>query len=137
MPALNALYRKYRDRVEFLTVYIQEAHPSDGWQVVSNVKQNVIVASPRSQAERGAVAHTCVRRLGLELPAVMDTLDDATDTAYTAWPDRYFLVDRDGRLAHISKPGPFGFDTLETERAVDALLARDPVPAPQMLVKAP
>ena len=33
MPALNALYAQYRDRVAFPVVYIQEAHPIDAWQV--------------------------------------------------------------------------------------------------------
>ena len=43
MPALNKLYREYRDRAAFYVVYIQEAHPIDAWQVEDNVKDDVLV----------------------------------------------------------------------------------------------
>ena len=45
MPALNKLYREYRDRAAFYVVYIQEAHPIDAWQVADNLKDDVLVAS--------------------------------------------------------------------------------------------
>ena len=43
MGALNDLYEKYRDRVEFFVVYIREAHPTDGWQVPANVRAGILV----------------------------------------------------------------------------------------------
>ena len=46
MPALNKLYDSYRDRAAFYIVYIQEAHPTDVWQMESNVKDGVLFASP-------------------------------------------------------------------------------------------
>ena len=48
MPALNKLYREYRDRAAFYVVYIQEAHPIDAWQVSDNLKDDVLVASTDS-----------------------------------------------------------------------------------------
>ena len=42
MPALNRLYRDYRDRVAFHVVYIEEAHPIDAWQLEDNVKDGVL-----------------------------------------------------------------------------------------------
>jgi hypothetical protein len=50
-----------------------------------------------------------VRKLGIELPALIDNFDNSTEVAYTAWPDRLYLIGRDGRIAYKSKPGPFGF----------------------------
>ena len=50
-----------------------------------------------------------VRKLGIELPALVDNFDNSTEVAYTAWPDRLYLIGRDGRIAYKSKPGPFGF----------------------------
>ena len=55
MPALNELYRGYNDRVAFYVVYIQEAHPTDAWQLSSNIKDNVLVATTRTDAERLAL----------------------------------------------------------------------------------
>lgn len=123
MPALNALFEKYRDRVAFFTVYIQEAHPSDGWQVSSNVRDAVLVADPRDIGERTGIAGTCVAKLGLEIPAVVDGMDNAVDRAYEAWPDRLYLIDSDGRVAFKSGPGPFGFCVDEAEKALEVRLA--------------
>ena len=39
---------RYRDRVAFYAVYIEEAHPSDVWQMMSNVREGVVYANPRS-----------------------------------------------------------------------------------------
>ena len=115
---MNALYEQYRDRAEFFVVYIGEAHPSDAWQVPNNLKDRVIVASPSDAREREAVADSCMTKLGLALPAVVDTFDDSTEQAYTGWPDRLFLVDRAGRIAHKSRPGPYGFKLADLEAAL-------------------
>jgi len=90
-------------------VYITEAHPSDVWQMQSNIKDKVVFASPTNEEERAFIAGACVRKLGLKFPAVLDEFGNSTEQAYTGWPDRIYLVDRGGRIAYKSKPGPFGF----------------------------
>jgi type I thyroxine 5'-deiodinase len=90
-------------------VYITEAHPSDVWQMQSNVKDQVVFASPKSEDERAFVAGACVRKLGIKFPAVLDEFGNSTEQAYTGWPDRLYLVDRTGKVAFKTKPGPFGF----------------------------
>lgn len=119
MPALNQLYDKYRDRVDFLAVYILEAHPSDVWQMQSNLKDKVVFASPRNEDERSEIAGSCVRKLGIKFPAVLDDFSNVTEKAYTGWPDRIYLIDQHGRVVFKTKPGPFGFkpDLLATALA--------------------
>jgi type I thyroxine 5'-deiodinase len=90
-------------------VYITEAHPSDVWQMESNVKEKVVFASPKSEEERANVAGACVRKLGIKFPAVLDEFGNSTEQAYTGWPDRIYLIDGQGKVAYKSKPGPFGF----------------------------
>ena len=116
MPALNELYAKYRDRVAFYVVYIEEAHPVDFWQSADNLKDGVLVHSAGSLAERSSAAETCVIRLAIKPPALLDRADNAVERAYTGWPDRLYLVDRNGNIAYKSAAGPFGFK-------VDALRA--------------
>ena len=105
----------------FLAVYILEAHPSDVWQMESNVKDKVVFASPKSFEEREYVAGACVRKLGIKFPAVIDGFDNTTEKAYTGWPDRIYLVDAQGRVAYKSKPGPFGFKPDELKAALEHL----------------
>ena len=118
MPALNKLYKQYGNQAEFLVVYITEAHPSDVWQTESNFRDKVVFASPRNEDERANVAGTCVRKLGIEIPAVLDAFGNSTESAYTAWPDRLYLIDRTGKVAYKSKPGPYGFKPNELQTAM-------------------
>lgn len=104
-----------------MVVYISEAHPSDIWQMQSNIKDNVVFASPRNEDERSTIAGTCVRKLGIEIPAVLDEFGNSTEAAYTAWPDRLYLIDASGRVAYKSKPGPFGFHPDDLQAALKKL----------------
>jgi len=118
VPALNKLYRDYRDRVAFHVVYIQEAHPIDAWQVKDNLEDDVLVKSTQTADEREHVAGVCVVKLGIELPALVDDQDDRVEQAYTAWPDRLYVIDRDGRVAYKSDAGPFGFKPAKVEETL-------------------
>jgi len=121
VPALNKLYREYGSQVSFLVVYITEAHPTDVWQTESNLKDNVLFASPKSEQERTELAGTCVRKLGIEIPAVVDEFGNSTESAYTAWPERLYLLDRTGRVTYKSQPGPYGFKPDELRTALHNL----------------
>jgi type I thyroxine 5'-deiodinase len=90
-------------------VYILEAHPTDVWQMQSNVRDGVLFRSPQDEAERATVAGACVRKLGIKFPALIDSFDNRVETAYTGWPDRLYLIGAGGRVLYKSKPGPFGF----------------------------
>ena len=48
--------------------------------------------------------------------------DDAVERAYTGWPDRLYVIDRDGRIAHKSGPGPYGFKPEDVEATLARLL---------------
>ena len=121
MPDLNKLYGQYQNKVAFLVVYITEAHPSDVWQMQSNVKDKVVFASPRNEEERAEIAGACVRKLGIKFPAVLDEFGNSTEQAYTGWPDRIYLIDKNARVAYKSKPGPFGFKADELASALSKL----------------
>jgi len=122
VPALNKLYEQYKDKVEFLVVYITEAHPSDVWQMQSNLKDKVVFASPKDEDERAQVAGTCVRKLGIEIPALIDAFGNSTEQAYTGWPDRLYVIDGRGRVSYKAKPGPFGFKSDELRAAIMKLI---------------
>ncbi len=107
--------------MDFYAVYILEAHPTDVWQMQSNVHDQVLFRSPRDMAERLSVAGTCVRRLNFKFPALVDGFHDQVEAAYTGWPDRLYLIDRGGRIAYKSKAGPFGFHPDELASALKGI----------------
>ena len=122
MPALNKLYQDYRDRAAFYIVYIEEAHPIDAWQVNDNLEDDVLVKSTMTEDERFSIAGLCVKNLGIELPAVVDGPDNRVERLYTGWPDRLYVIDRDGKIAHKSAAGPFGFKPAAVEATLKRLL---------------
>ena len=81
---MEDLYRRYRDYVAFFVVYVQEAHPTDGWQTDSNVAEGILFRQHQSYEEREAVATTCSLDLHLPLPVLVEEMDNAIDEAYGA-----------------------------------------------------
>jgi len=84
----------------------------------SNVRDKVLFASPKDEAERAVVAGVCVRKLGIKFPALIDGFDNRVEMAYTGWPDRLYLIAPGGRVLYKSKPGPFGFHPQDLEAAI-------------------
>jgi len=119
LPAIEALYERFRDEVAFTVVYIREAHPEDGWVVIDNREENIRVFDPTTNAERQRVVESCALRLAVRIPVVIDEIDDGVAAAYGAWPDRLYLVGRDGRIAFQGGMGPFGFLPEELEAAIE------------------
>jgi hypothetical protein len=122
VPALNSLYRQYRDRVAFHVVYIQEAHPIDAWQVSDNLEDDVLVKSTETAEDREQVAGVCLAKLKIELPALLDEPDNRVERAYTAWPDRLYVIDQSGRIVYKSAAGPFGFKPADVADTLKQLL---------------
>lgn len=107
-------------------VYILEAHPLDAWQDEDNQKDKIAITSAKTEAERCATAETCVTKLSIEIPPLVDDLSNSTETAYTGWPDRLYVIGSDGRVAYKSLPGPYGFKPAEVEAALKQLLPSAP-----------
>lgn len=83
-----------------------------------NLRQNVILANPKSEEERAQAAGSCVRKLNIAIPALLDGIDNRTERSYTGWPDRLYVIGKQGRVAFKSAPGPYGFSPLEMEKAL-------------------
>jgi hypothetical protein len=108
--------------VAFFVVYIREAHPEDGWVLESNRDDGIAIGDPRTLEERTAAADACAARLETRIPTLLDDVDDAVGAAYGGWPDRLYLIGRDGRVAYQGGEGPFGFEPAELAAAIDAEL---------------
>jgi alkylhydroperoxidase family enzyme len=104
--------------VQFLGVYVREAHPTDGWRMKSNDKAGIAVAQPTTWTERTAVAARCCSTLQMTMPLLVDALDDRVGHAYSGMPDRLYVVGRDGRVVYKGGRGPFGFRVGEMEQAL-------------------
>jgi alkylhydroperoxidase family enzyme len=123
------MHERYKDQVQFVAVYVREAHPTDGWRMPTNDRVGITLRQPRSAAEREGVAGKCCALLEMRMPLVVDGLDDRVGHAYSGMPDRLYVIDREGRVAYQGGRGPFGFKPREMEQAL-VLLQLDEKAAP-------
>ena len=117
---MTKIYQRFREDVEFFVVYVQEAHPTDGWQTESNIEQGVLFRQHQSYAERETVAQSCSIDLHIDLPVIIEEMDNAIDETYGAAPERLYLVGVDGKVAYHGGAGPHFFDLDKWEQAIEA-----------------
>ncbi len=111
---VEKIYNEYKDRVEFRFIYIREAHPGsvlfvaeDGAEKLQKIEQTDALDQ---RAERATL---CTATLKINMPALVDRANNAVNKTYAGWPIRLVVVDPEGKLVHISGPGPSGFDPSE------------------------
>lgn len=107
------IYNDYKEHADFLTVYVREAHPTDEWQMKSNVKEDVCYAQPKTLAQRVAIANDFIKRFNYPIAFGIDDISNAADNAYAAWPERLYIIDEHGRIAYRGGMGPFNYDPKE------------------------
>lgn len=109
------IYNDYKERADFLTVYIREAHPQDEWQMKSNLKDkdDVCYAQPKTLDQRVAIANDFTKRFKFPVPFGIDDIGNAANDAYAAWPERLYVIDENGRVAYKGGNGPFHYDPKE------------------------
>jgi len=132
--SLHDLYEKYHERVQFLSIYIREAHPVDGWWFgkgpmsillkLSRSKAATDVYDPTTIEERRAVAGQCQETLKFGIHTYVDEMDDYVNQTYAAWPTRLYLISQDGRVVYHGGLGPFDFHPSKLGKAIEAYLAQ-------------
>ncbi len=105
---MEKMYQDYKDIAEFRLVYINEAHAADGSWPVGYAKE-LGITEHTSYGERCEVASKLLDDKSLTIPTVIDGMDNKVNKAYSAWPDRVFVVRKDGRVAVAAGRGPWGF----------------------------
>lgn len=113
---MEQMYQDYKDVVEFRLVYIKEAHAADSRRAVGYAK-DLGITEHDDHAERCEAADMLFKDKALTVPFLVDDMNDTVNKAYSAQPDRIFLVRKDGRLAVAAARGPFGFAPALTEVA--------------------
>ena len=133
---LVELYEQYGDRVEFMVVYVREAHPTDKWWLaesrtlqtafaLSGSLARTDVREPETLDERRRIAGSCFETLfEAKVPVFVDSMDDRVSTLYTAKPTRIYLIDEDGRVVYNPGIGPFGYNPDHLGREIEAHLAK-------------
>lgn len=124
----------------FLIVYVKEAHSSDNpgsgnlAQAVAKVEQATgkeiaeaagpqpEIARHQTFEDRSKAAHSCKAGLDLELPFVLDNMENTTGSTYGGFPDRIYVISNEGKIHYKGEPGPYGFNPVQAEESLKELL---------------
>ena len=132
---LKELYQKYRDEVEFIVVYVKEAHASDRWALGRSRTQRLIseiagdlarrdVPEPVTLKQRRKVAASCQANLFDDVvPLYVDQMDNRVAQLYTSRPTRIYFIDREGKVIYNPGIGPFGFNPDHLEPVIERYLS--------------
>jgi hypothetical protein len=123
------LKKRYADQVQFIAIYVREAHPTDGWQMTSNDRAGIVFRQPLDRLERVGVAEKCCQSLVMTIPLLVDDVSDRVGHAYSGMPDRLYVIDRAGKVAYKGGRGPFGFKPGEMEQSLIMTLLDEGVTA--------
>jgi len=107
------IFNDYKNQADFLTVYVREAHPTDEWQMKSNVKEDVCYMQPKTIEQRLAIANDFIKRYEYPVPFGVDDMSNTVNDLYAAWPERLYIVDESGRIAYRGGMGPFKYNPAE------------------------
>ena len=116
------MHKTYKDKANLFIVYILEAHPEDGWRVPGNSRQGIKVFKAKTYEERVKTAGSCMKGLKMSIPCLVDDMKNTAQKAYAGWPDRLYVIDKEGKVAFRGGPGPRGFKPKEAEEALKKLL---------------
>ena len=96
----------------------------------SNVEQKFVFKQPKSFDQRKELAKILVDRLKYRMPLAVDAIDNRTETAFAAWPERIYILGEGGTILYKGKVGPFGFKPDEAEAAQAKLVPAAPPASP-------
>jgi len=130
---LAELYEQYHEKIQFVSIYIREAHPVDGWWLGRRLTKNLIRMifgtqasmehyDPKTIEERRAVAGECETALQYGIRTYVDDMDDAVNQVYAGWPTRLYLVGLDGRVVYAGGMGPYDFKPEKLKAAMNKYL---------------
>lgn len=129
---IHELYKQYHGQVQFVSVYIREAHPIDGWWLGRRLTRRLIETffskasmehyDPKTIEERRAVAGECKTALLYGIHTYVDELDDNVNKSYAAWPTRLYLIGLDGRVIYAGGLRPLALKPKELKDAIDNYL---------------
>jgi hypothetical protein len=117
---INQLYERFRgDDIEFLFVYVREAHPGESFHAQLHPRKTEAARLLRDEED-------------MHMPILVDDLRGSIPRKYSKLPNPAFLIDKSGRVAFLSlwsRPAGLGHAIqelldLQEERGVDRAVVK-------------
>lgn len=111
LPVFRRMVEEFSDVADFLLVYIDEAHPSDGWVAPPMEHFSFEVRKHRNLEERMFAARTLLEHFSLppQCQLVADCMDNNANVAYGVSYERVCIVQKN-KIAYLGGKGPFFYN---------------------------
>lgn len=111
LPAFRQLVEDFSDVADFLLVYIDEAHPSDGWVAPPMGSCSFNVRKHQNLEERLGAARKLIEQFSLppQCQLVADCMDNNANVAYGVSNERVCIVQHK-KIAYLGGKGPFFYN---------------------------
>jgi len=103
LERFNEIIARFKSVADFVVVYIQEAHPSNGWAFRNNIK----IARHTKLQERIEAAKQ-LEDIGISCDIVVDDMTDECNIAYGGFYERLYIVLNDV-IVYAGERGPTGY----------------------------
>uniref|UniRef100_A0A3Q3ER59 Iodothyronine deiodinase n=1 Tax=Labrus bergylta TaxID=56723 RepID=A0A3Q3ER59_9LABR len=109
--AFRQLVEDFSDVADFLLVYIDEAHPSDGWVAPPMGSCSFNVRKHQNLEERLGAARNLIEHFSLppQCQLVADSMDNNANVAYGVSNERVCIVQQ-RKIAYLGGKGPFFYN---------------------------
>jgi len=116
---LPDLLERYSSFIDFLAVYITEAHAKDEWPAGKRSS----CTQPTTNQERTDLAKALFDSRKLSIPMLVDPIENGFEKAFAAWPIRFYIV-HGGKVLFKSQPDGIGYNLRDVLNCLDDLKSK-------------
>lgn len=113
VPILHNLQQKFQEKMDFLHVYIAEAHAMNEWPINSSrdsiTGEAINFKQPVSDNERIGLANKFIGDYSFKWPTVIDLIENPFEALFASWPLRFYVI-HDGKLSFKAQPENSTYD---------------------------
>jgi hypothetical protein len=128
---VEALYKAYKDKVQFFLIYTREIHPTRSKpskevlakQAAGKYRAPRTVSQHESITDRVIAADACMKGLKMTIPTLLDDMKDTYKNTYAGMPAGTAVIDINGKIAYWNHGAPSGARPKSAEPVIKKLLA--------------
>lgn len=111
-----SIVQEFSDVADFLTIYIEEAHPTNGWKL----ENNITIPQHQTQEERSSAAKLMLDSVKFNCPVVVDTMANDANKAYAGMPIRLYIIQRN-QIQYAGGMGPTFYNLTEVRQRLQSI----------------
>jgi len=122
LGGINELYEKYKNKVNFVGIYVSEPHATDEWPLASNNFMKLVkelsahpvaidIKQHTSFEDRLWAANRLKRNLvNQDIPILVDNMNNEVNNTWVGRPARLYLLSPEGTVLYNPGKGPYSFN---------------------------